>query len=234
MLNLFFSCIIFFISSAYAQAYTFPPFLRINSAEYHQINSAMITQGHVYKAEGFYLFNKEKKIYGGSLSNRKDIPLALTWIWNGSQHYQALSIAGKLSKKWFIGAGIRNFSKKFFSTNNEFFPHLAWLYKLSDHFLFGLTGDRIDEKIVYGLNWYSSIKKVWNIQGYIRFNKDQWNICSLLEWMTKDKFSLRIGQSWPNSVYHAGISLLGNPIILDYEWIQKKGHRVSILIHSNF
>ena len=202
-----------------------------DSAEYHNFNSANIVRGDIYKAVGFYSLNNNT--YGGSLSNRKDIPLALTWIWDGQVHYRFLSIAGHVSKKWSIGAGVRNWTegKDFLSFNKKIHPHIGWSFQPLDSLMIGFTGDKIHEKLIYGLGFHYSFKKILNVQADIQWEEDEWKACGGVEWVTKDSFSLRLGGTWPKTHWRAGISFLASPLILDYTW--SKGHSISIRINTN-
>ena len=204
------------------------------AAQYHLANSAAVMEGPFYKADGFYFFNSKEKVYGLSLANRKDLPIALTWIWNGSKHYRAFSIAGRLSQRWSLGVGIKNITddKKFFVFNRKFSPHIGWLYKIHDDFFLGFTGERINKEFLYGFGWFYSFNSAFNLYGDVHFDHKQWQVWGGLEWKTEDYFAVKIESSWPDPFYRAGIRLLGKPITLDYTWLQNKGHLFAVRIDT--
>ena len=87
------------------------------SADYHILNAASILHGKMYQTSGMYFFKGKEKIYGGSLTNSKDIPIGFTWMrLSPTNNYQVFSIAGRLSKKFLIGIGIHRHSE-----HNEIF-----------------------------------------------------------------------------------------------------------------
>lgn len=199
------------------------------SADYHVLNAASILYGMVYQASGFYFFKGENRVYGGSLSNSKDIPIGFTWIQTDEDsNYQVVSIAGTLSQQFLIGVSVHRYSK-----NNEFSPHLGVLYRPIERLTLGFTGDRVKSQMNYGMGVRFVFNKFFLIQGDVVYEKDNFFFGGGVEFVTEDQFSLRLGQVWPNPSFRIGISFNGYPVKLDYTWIQKQGHSVGIRIESN-
>ncbi len=195
------------------------------SSEYHILNAATIIQG-ASQVAGFYSFDSNNTEYGVSVSNQKDLPVAITWARDSSQQHRIFSIAGSLNPRWVLGASIHYFSDQIIN------PHLGLLYIPFKKLRLGLTGDRIDNEFLYGFGFYYELSKIVNILGDVTYKQDQWTFHGGLEIVVQKIFSLRFGQLWPHSSYRAGISFIGFPIKVDYTWIQKKGHIFGIRIQS--
>ena len=199
------------------------------SADYHLLNSAALLNGKTYQAGGFYFFKGTNKIYGGSLSNSKDLPIGFTWIQTGPKNnYQVFSIAGRLSRQFLMGAGIHRSSE-----NDEFFPHLGILYKPIKKLTLGFTGDLIDSRMKYGMGIRFLFKESFLIQGDVVYERSAFLFGGGVEFITKDYFSLRLGQVWPDPSFRIGISFNGYPVKLDYTWIQKQGHTIGFRIEAD-
>ena len=203
-------------------------------ASNHIINAALLLEGSLYKAEGFYFLGGSGKIYGASISNRKDIPMALTWLSNGRRRFQAFSIAGSITSQWALGAGLRNHneSEKPFSLKPPFSPHIGWFYKMSRFLSLGLSFDRVDEKLTYTISSFYFFEKIFELQGLIRLKEKDRHFMALAEWHTEDQFSVRLGFSWPENFYRAGISFTGGSLIFDYDYLQERGHLFTVRIHT--
>ena len=199
------------------------------SADYHILNAASILHGKIYQAGGFYSFKGRQKLYGGSLSNSKDLPIGFTWIRiSPKNNYQVFSIAGKLSQKFLMGAGIHRHSE-----NNEFSPHLGILYKPIEKLTLGFTGDRKNSRMKYGMGFRFVFTESFLIQGDVVYDKDVFSFGGGMEFITENKFSLRLGQVWPHPSFRIGVSFNGYPVKLDYTWIQKQGHTFGIRVESD-
>ena len=197
------------------------------SAEFHVLNSASIIQG-ASQASGFYFFNPKDTQYGGSISSEMDIPLAVAWVWEPSRRqHRVFSIAGRLNKRWALGAGLHYFSDK------TIIPHLGVLLTPFEKLRLGLTGDRVDEKFVYGFGAYFELLKWLNILGDVVYEEEGWTFHGGVEVITQKVFSLRAGQSWPDSAWRIGISFISFPIKVDYTWIQNTGHSFGLRIRSS-
>lgn len=198
------------------------------SADYHILNAAVALHGRVYQAGGFYFFKGKNKIYGGSLTNSKDVPIGFTWIRTSPKNnYQVVSIAGRLSQKFLIGASIHRHSE-----NNEFFPHLGILYKPIEKLALGFTGDRIKSRMKYGMGFRFVFTESFLAQGDVVYEQGKFSYGGGVEFITKNKFSLRLGQVWPHPSFRIGVSFNGYPVKLDYTWIQKQGHTLGVRIES--
>ena len=198
------------------------------SADYHILNAASILNGKMYQTGGFYFFKGKEKIYGGSLTNSKDIPIGFTWMrLTPTNNYQVFSIAGRLSQKFLMGIGIHRHSE-----HNEFSPHLGILYKPLEKLTLGFTGDRIKSRMKYGLGARFVFKESFLIQGDAVYDQGAFSFGGGMEFVTENKFSIRLGQVWPNPSFRIGVSFNGYPIKLDYTWIQKQGHTIGIRIES--
>ncbi len=199
------------------------------SADYHILNAATILHGKPYQVSGFYFFKGKEKIYGGSLSNSKDLPIGFTWIRTSPENnYQVFSIAGKLSQQFLMGIAIHRYSE-----NNDFFPHLGILYKPIAKLTLGFTGDLINSRMTYGMGARFAFKESFLIQGDIVYDQDIFSFGGGVEFITENQFSLRLGQVWPNPSFRIGVSFNGYPIKLDYTWIQKQGHTIGFRIEAN-
>ena len=199
------------------------------SADYHVLNSASLLHGKTYQVGGFYFFKGTDKIYGGSLSNSKDLPIGFTWIRiSPKNNYQVFSIAGRLSQQFLMGIGIHRYSE-----NNEFFPHLGILYKPIEKLTLGFTGDLINSRMKYGMGVRFLFKESFLIQGDVVYDQDVFLFGGGVEFITENKFSLRLGQVWPHSSFRIGMSFNGYPIKLDYTWIQKQGHTIGFRIEAD-
>ena len=199
------------------------------SADYHLLNSASLLNGSIYQAGAFYFFKGKNKIYGGSLTNRKDLPIGVAWIRTSPKNnYQVFSIAGKLSQKFLMGVGIHRHSE-----NNDFFPHLGILYKPIEKLTLGFTGDRINNRIKYGMGLRFDFTEFFLVQGDVVYEKDDFLFGGGVEFITENQFSFRLGQVWPHPSFRIGISFNGYPIKLDYTWIQKQGHTVGFRITAD-
>ena len=201
----------------------------VSTAEYHQLNSASTAQGPAHKLSGLYFFDdKGRSLYGGSISSKDDLPLAFSWMWDGGRHHYLGSVAGRLSKKWTLGAGLYHLSE-----DKDFFPHLGLLYQPWKSFSLGLTGDKVKDKIIYGAGFYYSFQEVFNIQGDLsHIGTRQLSLGGGMEWKTKNNFSVRVGQSWPQTSWRFGLSFHSKPIGLDYAWIQNTGHSLALRLES--
>ncbi len=199
------------------------------SADYHLLNSALLLNGKTYQAGGFYFFKGTSRIYGGSLSNSKDLPVGFTWIQKSlKNNYQVFSIAGRLSRQFLMGVGIHRASE-----NNEFFPHLGILYKPTEKLALGFTGDLIDSRMKYGMGMRFLFEKFFLIQGDVVYEQNVFSFGGGVEFITKDQFSLRLGQVWPDPSFRIGIGFNGYPVKLDYTWIQKQGHTAGFRIEAD-
>ena len=115
----------------------------------------------------------------------------------------------------------------------KFFPHLGILYKPIEKLTLGFTGDRIQSRMKYGMGARFVFKESFLIQGDAVYDQDAFSFGGGVEFITENKFSIRLGQVWPNPSFRIGISFDGYPIKLDYTWIQKQGHTIGIRIESN-
>lgn len=199
------------------------------SADYHILNSAALLHGKMYQVSGLYFFKGNEKVYGGSLTNSKDIPIGFTWLkLSPTNNYQVFSIAGRLSQKFLMGIGIHRYSEQ-----NEFFPHLGILYKPIEKLTLGFTGERVQSRMKYGMGARFAFTKSFVIQGDAVHDQDMFSFGGGVEFITENKFSVRLGQVWPDPSFRIGVSFNGYPIKLDYTWIQKQGHTVGIRVESN-
>jgi len=199
------------------------------SADYHILNAATLLHGKMYQLSGLYFFKENEKIYGGSLTNSKDLPIGFTWMkLSPTNSYQVLSIAGKLSQQFLLGVGIHRHSEQ-----NEFFPHLGILYKPIQNLTLGFTGERIQSRMKYGMGTRFIFTESFLIQGDVVYDQDVFSFGGGVEFITENKFSIRLGQVWPDPSFRIGVSFNGYPVKLDYTWIQKQGHTVGIRIESD-
>ena len=197
-----------------------------DSAEYHLINAATLLNGKSYQLSGMYFFNKKSKIYGGTLLSTQDLPFAFTWIKKNNQNYRSFSIAGKLSKKMFIGVSIHNKSK------NHFHPHLGFIYQPLKKWILGFTSDHLNQSMRWGLGSRVLFSTHFALQGDVEYYQNHFTYRGGLEFITKDSFSLRLGSLWPDSSFRLGLSFNGYPIKIDYTWIQSTGHSFGFRIEQ--
>ena len=85
----------------------------------------------------------------------------------------------------------------------------------------------------YGMGTRLVFTEAFLIQGDIVYDKDVFSFGGGVEFITKNKFSLRLGQVWPDPSFRIGVSFNGYPIKLDYTWIQKQGHTIGVRIESD-
>jgi len=199
------------------------------SADYHMLNAASILHGKMYQAGGLYFFKGKEKIYGGSVTNSKDLPIGFTWMkLSPKNSYQVFSIAGRLSRQFFLGIGIHRYSE-----HNEFSPHLGILYKPIEKLTLGFTGDRIQNRMKYGMGARFVFTESFLIQGDVVYDKEVFSFGGGVEFITENKFSSRLGQMWSDPSFRIGMSFNGYPVKLDYTWIQRQGHTIGVRIESD-
>ena len=198
-----------------------------SSAEFHILNPATLLYGGTYQISSMYHYNQGQKYYGLSMTNTKNIPIGVTWIKKRDQNMSVFSVAGKLSKNIFLGVGVYTPFQE-----EDFIPQLGILYIPSKILSLGFTGKRMDQDMYYG--WGSRWSYFPQLVVYLDtlYEKKEFIFQGGVEFITKNKFSVRLGSSWPVSTLNLGISFNAFPLKIDYTWIQKSEHIFGVRIQS--
>lgn len=202
------------------------------SLEYHILNPAAFSVASRHQYSGFYLFSKNKSIIGMSTANKKPpLPYALSWIWSES-HRVIASIAGNLGRRGSVGLSVH-----YFPSDQYFYPHIGFIYKLADKIRMGFTIDFVNahfsnkqtefgKDATYGFGIFTEPIEYLRIWADTFYKTQHWSFSGGLEFVPSSHFSIRLGQSYPKTAYTLGLSLNTNSLILHYTWIEKEGHNL--------
>ena len=206
-------------------------------AEYHLLNPASLIYSQNFHGEGFYVFGQDKRkpYWGISLTENRQIPIALSYIRErkSEEQYLSISTAAFILSGWSLGLSVSRWQQ----TKEDAYWNIQsgiLIKPKRSPFSIGATWDHIlpikgpyTGKRRWGLGVGYQAYKWLHLRADGLYNQEKkWIVSGGAEAFISRFLFLRLGSRWNISaekfIFSGGIGLSAKPLAIDYSISQSE------------